>query len=456
MTHRLLLWLVPAYLALCLALGGASAGGFWENMLLQLTALAIIGWSLLHRRSGPGISGGRILYIVSALTVLLILVQLIPLPPALWTTLPEREQVARGFEILDLELPPLPLSLAPYETIESALWLLPALAVFLGMTRLGAFRPALIGWTITTLACLGVLVGALQLAGGRESFWYFYDITNYGAATGFFSNANHMATLLVATLPFIAALYLDARNARRSMKSVSGALILLAGAAGMVIVGILLNGSLAGLGLFVPVFGACLFMLFSRRATPPIWMPVLLALLFLASVYLIFNPPFGSDLLSVEGETELTRRAIFARTIEAARDFFPIGSGIGTFREVYAIYENPAAISHLFVNHAHNDYLELALETGLPGIILLGLFMIWWTSRGIAIWRDGEIDYFARAATVASAAILAHSLVDYPLRTAAIGALFAACCALMAGARPRAKRARKKREARQPRHLSAD
>ena len=41
----------------------------------------------------------------------------------------------------------------------------------------------------------------------------------------------------------------------------------------------------------------------------------------------------------------------------------------------------------------------------------------------------------ARAASIASAAILAHSLVDFPLRTAAISAAFAMFAALLADRR---------------------
>ena len=71
------------------------------------------------------------------------------------------------------------------------------------------------------------------------------------------------------------------------------------------------------------------------------------------------------------------------------------------------------------------------LETGVPGLILVALFLFWWGRRLVAIWRSPNVDHFARAATIASAAILAHSLVDYPLRTSAISAVFAMCLALM-------------------------
>ena len=117
----------------------------------------------------------------------------------------------------------------------------------------------------------------------------------------------------------------------------------------------------------------------------------------------------------------------------------PLGSGLGSFRRIYAVYEDHDRLDPTaYVPHAHNDYVELALETGIPGLIVLLLFLLWW---GRAAWRawagPGSGDY-ARAAAVASAAILVHSLVDFPLRTAGISAVFAMCLALMIRQRPAA------------------
>jgi O-antigen ligase len=88
------------------------------------------------------------------------------------------------------------------------------------------------------------------------------------------------------------------------------------------------------------------------------------------------------------------------------------------------------------VPHAHSDYLELALETGVPGLVVLLLFLIWWGRAAWSAWTRPGADDYARAAAIASAAILVHSLVDFPLRTAAIGAVFAMCLALLADRRP--------------------
>ena len=96
---------------------------------------------------------------------------------------------------------------------------------------------------------------------------------------------------------------------------------------------------------------------------------------------------------------------------------------------------------------------RLWLETGIPGLILIALFLFWWGRRVVAIWRSPTIDHYARAATIASAAILAHSVVDYPLRTAAISAVFAMCLALMVQPR-RGALMKPARGDQKPRHLS--
>ena len=47
--------------------------------------------------------------------------------------------------------------------------------------------------------------------------------------------------------------------------------------------------------------------------------------------------------------------------------YSPLGSGLGTFEDIYRTQERPETVTNAFLNHAHNDYLELWLETGLVG-----------------------------------------------------------------------------------------
>jgi len=125
--------------------------------------------------------------------------------------------------------------------------------------------------------------------------------------------------------------------------------------------------------------------------------------------------------------------------MDAAKAYLPWGSGLGTFVPVYAFFEKPVdTILNTFANHAHNDAVELFLETGVLGLALTALFVLWLGLRSVAIWRSvppmgaREVDWaLARAATIIVTLILVHSLVDYPLRTGAMMAIMAFSCALL-------------------------
>jgi len=459
--HAFRLGLGPFYLLLCLLIGGASAAGIWGNMLLQLLALPLIFAAVLTKPSAPLPVPGRQLLALLAALAAVIAVQLVPLPPSIWTGLPGRGPVAEGFAAAGRPLPWLTLSLAPYRTVASALWLLPAAATLLAILRLRAFKPTLIAWTVIGVTAVSVAIGGVQVGGGETSPWYFYAITNYGASVGFFSNANHLATLLVCTIPFLTALYLHARARGHSSQRASGLLVILAGALGVVFVGLAVNRSLAGVGLSVPALAASALMILSRRGRRmPRWLLLLVPLLLVASVAVVLSAPPGNNQIGEEVRSgRETRGESFSRSLAAAGDYIPAGSGIGTFQEVYRSHEDPAAIESVYMNHVHNDYIELLLETGVPGMAVLALFLFWWARRTLTIWRDEERDHFALAGSIASGVILAHSFVDYPLRTAAISALFAVSVALMAQPRS-AKRARRRdgegERGGGARHLSAD
>lgn len=67
--------LVPAYVLLCIGLGG-SVQGVWGVAALQLLAIAIIGWSLLAKDSLPLSGAAKALFVIAGLMVLIVLVQL--------------------------------------------------------------------------------------------------------------------------------------------------------------------------------------------------------------------------------------------------------------------------------------------------------------------------------------------------------------------------------------------
>jgi O-antigen ligase len=143
----------------------------------------------------------------------------------------------------------------------------------------------------------------------------------------------------------------------------------------------------------------------------------------------------GSHFAQQADSSASSRQEMFKTTVRAAKDFAPFGSGLGSFQRVYQLYEDPAEVTNTYVIHAHNDYAEIALELGIPGILLVLAFLLWWAVAVWRVWRSAEAGPFVRAASIASAVVLVHSLVEFPLRTAALSACFAFCAALLADRR---------------------
>lgn len=451
MLSRTRSFVAPAYLLVCLVLGG-SAQGIWQNMLLQLAGLALLGWAALDRGEEPVGRPAMQLLMIAIVGLAFVALQMVPLSPDLWAHLGPRAKVADGFRVLGVPAPSEPLSLAPASGADAMLRIIPPLALACAMVRLNAFRRQWLAVALIAGTLAGVLLGALQVASAdpATSHWYLYDETNPGKAVGFFANADHMATLLVATLPFIAAIV--AAGAGKSMQR-RAALLATGGAIALVlVVGLALNGSLAGYGLAPAVLAASALILLPRRSRLRLWVLALAAILLAAGIAALEVTPIGSGRVGEHARSAVQSRAeILSTTSRAAADFMPFGSGLGSFRNVYRLYERPEQVTTTYVVHAHNDYAELALELGLAGIVLMVLFLAWWATAVWRAWSSPEAAPFARAAAVASGAILVHSLVDFPLRTAAVGACFAMCIALLAGSR--SVRRAEKEELRPTRHV---
>lgn len=419
----------PLYLFACLILGG-SAQGVWGNMLLQLFGIAIIAWAATAPVERPMPRAAKPLLLLAITFIAVVALQAIPLSPAIWAHGP-REQIAEGYQSLGLPVPALPISLTPYASLGALLCLIPPLAIFCAIVRLNAYRVSWFAAALLAGTVAGIALGALQVVStGSNSPWYLYARTNVGAAVGFFANANHMADLLLIALPFVAAM---AAGKSGNIQRYSALHAVLAGIGIVLIVGIALNGSLAGYGLAVPVLAASALIVLPSGSRWRSWFGGLAALSVALSLAGLANSSIGGTRIG-DGATNAvqSREQILVTTGRAVRDYMPFGAGLGSFVKVYRLYESPDAVTTEYVIHAHNDYVELALELGLPGVILLLLFFGWWLVQSLAVWRKSEGGPWARAASIASAAVLVHSLVDFPLRTAAISACFAMCVALLA------------------------
>ena len=133
---------------------------------------------------------------------------------------------------------------------------------------------------------------------------------------------------------------------------------------------------------------------------------------------------------SVEGSLEDARWSIFASSLAAIGLFFPFGSGLGTFPEVFRRFQ-PDEISQ-FVNHAHNDYIEYLFEGGLIAAVVILLFLVVYVRawpRLLRLPRWGTLSFMQAGAGIGLLLLALHGLTDYNWHIPANAIYFA----LMAG-----------------------
>jgi O-antigen ligase len=408
-------WLAPSFVLCGLILGGSSSGGIWANLLLQWVAGTLLVVVLVSRVAAPI---PRSVVIITAAIGAMLVLQLIPLPPMAWTQLPQRADVAAGFVLAGSALPWLPLSLDPDATLAVLASLLVPAA---GLAVFAASSPRALRWGLAALvaaAAVSILLGAAQQIAGEGTALQPYALTNPGMATGLFANRNHLATLLAMAIPCVVLLL----PGRTNLPGAAALVALLLG-------GAVLTGSRAGIAL--AVIAALLSAVWIHaparaRGVLVAGLGGAAALAAAGGLWLAFADPQPPP-----GGAEQHRPAMIATTLKAARDHFPAGSGGGSFLRVYQQYEDSAQASPQYRNHAHSDYAEILLEYGAAGALLIQVILAWWAARARAAWRAGPEGAAARCAVIMIGVVLAHSLVDYPLRTGAL-ALLAAGAAIIA------------------------
>ncbi len=110
-----------------------------------------------------------------------------------------------------------------------------------------------------------------------------------------------------------------------------------------------------------------------------------------------------------------------------------LGCGLGTFADVYPQYRSFYA--NVFIDEAHNDYLQLLVEAGAAGFITMIwlLWVVFWNaSRKLDNWRTDPNGSAAAAAMLGITGILVHSLVDFNLQVPANAAIFYVLCTIAA------------------------
>ena len=124
------------------------------------------------------------------------------------------------------------------------------------------------------------------------------------------------------------------------------------------------------------------------------------------------------------------------------------GWGLGAFPIVYPQFRT--FYTNFFVNEAHNDYLQLLVETGLLGFATMLWFVVTLYRHAVkklGNWSSDISGAVTLACLLGLSGILVHSVVDFNLQIPANAALFYVFCTI-AAAKPFAQPVRKRRVSR--------
>jgi O-antigen ligase len=423
--------------------GGGNQG--WSDALVQLAALPLLAWAFFKLNPKQFDQGGRSAIVLLCAIIAWPLMQLIPMPPVLWSALPGRGEIAAAYETAGMTLPWLPVSLDASATLLGLLSLLPATATFLAILSLESHSRRVLIVLLFIIACASVLLDVLQTMADETSPLWFYTYTNRGRGVGFFANANHNAAFLCSAIPFIAAWATSLVHGRSRNRLAN--LVLLASLTLMIIIGVTTTRSRAGMAMLFVAGLSSLLLVWrqnrdqgSRRDQGQSRRRLMLFAVSacLAALLLAFQFGFAQFMERVEGQgIEDLRWSVFQVTLQAALANLPLGTGFGTFQPIYEEFAPRMLVGEFFVNHAHNDWLELWLTGGAPAIVLVIAFLAWLVGASARVWRRDRPEIpvldlaLARAAPIVIVLLLLHSAVDYPLRIPALSVLFAMACAFL-------------------------
>lgn len=415
--------------AILLIAGGVLGGGptsAFLSMFVELIACALAVPALAGIVDGHYPKAAMPALILIVLVCFVPLLQLVPLPASLWASLPGRDVPGNIAHIASLDGQMRPLSLDPEQTRLGALALIVPIAAFIATLQLGVAERNRILIVVLLFALVSALLAVFQVSAGGGLDLGIYPQIHDGYAIGFFANRNHESDLMLIAIPF-SAYVIRTRPWRERTK----AIVMLASLL-FFSLSVVATISRGGVSILPLAIGGAFAVWVGNIRDRGVLLGVAGLLLITVIGYLLLDlTPLGSRVLHRFSQvSEDLRPQIWQGSITGIKSFWPWGSGVGSFVPVYDMFEDLNSVSDSWVNHAHDDYLELLLVAGLPAAILLIAYV---ALVGTALLKPfpSPIRRQRYAAVTAILILMTHSLVDYPLRTSVLLAIFACSNAML-------------------------
>jgi O-antigen ligase len=330
---------------------------------------------------------------------------------------------------------PRTISLDPNSTAVSAIHIA-LLAIF--------FSTALV--FVNSVKRLKLLVGVITVFGFAYAFFailqgvlspkMIYGIYEVAVGTpyGSFVNRNNFAAvmLMAAGIP-LGLVFANAVAKDRRLLYIT--------AITLMCVSLVLSGSRGGLVAFVTQVLLLLLLTGERRLRGRFYLKAALSILLVAAVV--------GGAIFVGGESSLTRIAdstaekdvttnrlhIWAVTTKVIGSNLPFGTGLGAFGAAFTKYDAASGLER--VEQAHNDYLQVAADAGVPGLVIGGFFLFFLFKEARASLKVENA--FRRGIAVGAFAgifaVLVQSTFDFVLHITAVSVMFLTLLTLLSAAR---------------------
>ena len=409
------------------ACGGSARGDVAGAIVLRPLAALAGAWGLTTLRRDQ-VRAWRGLLAFTAACLALVLVQLVPLPAALFGLLPGRDLVVAISAAAGQASLARPMTLAPVETWNTLWSLVVPLAALVLAIQLGREDQRKLLALLLLIGAGSALLALAQINGDPAGPLYPYEAARSGGAIGLFANKNHQAVFLATLIPLLCAgrkIRLRRAEGAQAVRAIHALFV----ACALALVPLLLIAD-SRAGLIAGVIGALAsgWAFRSLRRAQPLGQRLAGLAMAGGAIGLFALAQVADRALAWRRFFDLNpaddlRYRILPTVHQLVAAAWPWGYGVGAWQKIYLMAEPDALLSGLIMNQVHNDWLDLLVSSGVFGLALAGwaLGAFGWLGAQVLLCREARSTIELGRAGVIGAALLAlGSLTDYPLRTPAL------------------------------------
>jgi O-antigen ligase len=417
----------------------------WVALGVSLAAALALASGKNNAPNDPWVNG------VMGILLAWMIFQVIPLPPSVVERLtPQHWQAVASARAATGYDPRawVALSVAPSATFERLLDVVPAMAGFVAAREMAWWwrdRMWIAVAPVIGIAFIESLVGLAQ--------FYFMRVAGgaTGAVQGTYVNRNHFAGLLEMAFPVAVVLAISTwrNSAAQSNQSrfnpahftlTTGPALriaLLLAISACLLTGVVLSQS--RMGFISTLAGTALTMLIvplswantdqAGGAQRRVWRWVVPLALPLSILFLLPTRELVLRFANMASTQELSkddRMGMWKDTLRFISAYKWTGSGLGAYEHGFYRYQTTAPVNT--VDFAHNDYLQILAELGIPGAVIAGILAGCVVARilGVVLWRRDARNWELAVGLFASLVTIgAHSLADFNLYIPANALAFA-------------------------------